>query len=239
MRLILDSHSNIACPPESSFIVQLSRVYEIKRALEGLLHMGFKEEDVLEQMRVFCSHFFEQYMRRKGRVRWADKTPHYVDYADTIDKMYEGAVVYIGMVRHGLDVAYSLQENDWGMFKKHDAASEDKPTAAVRFWRDQNKKLLAFQERVGDRFHLVRYEELTQSPEKALKGVFEFLTEPWEEKVLDYHEMAHDNGFGDRKAWEMKSIRPVTHYYKSWPEKLLEKLYREAEEVFVRLKYSL
>ena len=239
MRRILDSHSNIACPPESAFIVQLARVYEIKRALQGLIDMGFSEADVLEQMRIFTSHFFEQYAISKGKQRWADKTAHYVNHADTIDLMFKGKVLYIGIIRHGLDVAYSLRDFDWGVLTPYLANGTEKPIATVRFWRDQNIKLLNFRDRVKDRFHLVRYEELTTQPRRVLKAVFEFLDEPWEEAILNYNNFEHDSGFEDPKISNYKEIKPNSDNYKNWPLDLQRRAYQEADTLFERFGYAL
>jgi len=239
LRRLLDSHSNIACPPESAFIVQLSRLYEIKRALQGLIDMGFSETEVLEQMRIFTTHFFELYAKGKGKRRWADKTAHYLNHVDTIDLMFKGEVVYIGIVRHGLDVAYSLCDFDWGVLKPYLANGTEKPIAAARFWKDQNTKLLSFREKVKNHFYLVSYEDLTTQPRPILMSLFEFLDEPWEETILDYTQFEHDPGFEDPKVTSYEEIVPNSGNYKNWPLDLQEQVYQEAHMLLERLGYAL
>jgi len=239
LRRLLDSHSNIACPPESAFIVQLTRIYEIKRALQGLRDMGFSEADVLEQMRVFAVHFFEEYARSKGKQRWADKTPHYVNYMDTIDLMFGGEIVYIGIVRHGLDVAYSLCDFDWGVLKSYMEKGTEKPIAALRFWKDQNAKLLEFRNKVKYRFHLVKYEDLTMRPESVLPALFKFLGEPWEEHIMNYNEFEHDSGFEDPKVGRYERIQSNSGKYRDWPRELQERLYKEAQTLLHSLGYKI
>lgn len=239
LRRLIDSHSNIACPPESAFIVQLSRVYEIKRALQGLVNMGFSEAEVLEKMRIFVTHFFEQYAKSKGKQRWADKTPHYVNHADTIDRMFKGKVVYVGLIRHGLDVACSLCDFDWSILNPYMADGTEKPVAAVRFWKDQTEKLLKFKEQVQNRFYLVRFEELTIRPESVLPAVFEFLGEKWEEQILDYGEFEHDSGFEDPEVAKFDKIVPNSGIYKKWPLDLQRRVYQEADTLLEHLDYAL
>jgi len=239
LRRILDSHTNIACPPESSFFVQLAGVCEVKRALQGLLNMGFAEEDVLEQMRDFTVHFFERYALSKGKRRWADKTPHYLNHAETIDGMFQGEVLYIGIVRHGLDVAYSLCDYNWGILTPYMDNGTEKPVAAIRFWRDQNLKLLNFQQKVTNRFYMVRYEELTELPEKVLRPMFDFLDETWEENVLQYNSFQHDSGFEDEKVSTRSSIVVNSGKFHEWPPELQKRLFLEGEEMLTRLNYSL
>jgi Sulfotransferase family len=237
LRRLLDSHSNIACPPESGFIVQLSRVYEIKRALQGLLDMGFSEADVLEQMRLFTAHFFEKYAQSKGKKRWADKTPHYVNHINTIDRMFNGKVLYVGLVRHGLDVACSLCKFDWSILNPYMADGTEKPIAAVRFWKDQTEKLLSFKEQVQNRIFLVRFEELTNRPEYVLPAVFEFLGEKWEEEILKYSEFEHDPGYEDPGVKKFNKIVPNSGNYKKWPLELQRRVYQEAHTLLERLDY--
>ena len=239
LRRIIGSHSNIAAPAESAFLVQLARMFEIKRSLQGLLDMGFSEEDVLAQMRVFICHFFDEDTKSKGKNRWADKTTPYLDHADTIERIFNGEVVYVGIVRHGLDVANSLSKMDWGVLAPYFAGDIDKRIAGIKFWRDQNQKLLDFKSKVGDRFHLIRYEELTESPSPVLQDLFSFLYEPWESGVLNYNNYDHDPGFESDEVAEHKSIVPNSGRYKAWPKGLQEQAFSEAREIFDSLDYHL
>jgi hypothetical protein len=239
LRRVLDSHSNIACPPESAFFVQLARVYEIKRALRGLTYMGFSDAEVLAQMRVFFSHFFESYAERKGKSRWAEKTCHYLNHVETIDFMFRGEAIYVGIIRHGLDVAYSLCGLKWPILSPYMADGTEKPLAAVRFWQDQTIKLLDFRKKVGDRFHLVRYEDLTAEPRPVLQSLFRFLGEPWEEAVLNYNDFDHDAGFEDLKVAAYDGIVPNSGNYRNWPLAVQEQLYQEAHALLARLDYEI
>lgn len=239
LRRILDSHPNIACPPESAFFVQLARVYEIERARAGLETMGFTKEDVLEQMRIFTVHFFEQYAKAKGKKRWADKTCPYVDHADTIDSMFKKDIAYIGIIRHGLDVAYSLCDFDFGALKPYLVDGTEKPVAAIRFWREQNIKLLNFKDKVKDRMHFIKYEDLSTKPESTLPPIFEFLDETWDEKILNFNEFEHDPGFDDPKIDNYDKIEPNSGNYKKWPLKLQKRVYKEAHTLLERLGYTL
>ncbi len=239
MRRILDSHSNIACPPESSFIVKLAGVYEVERCIKSFNDMGFTKADVLEQMRIFSAYFFENYAKSKGKQRWVDKTPHYVNHLDTIDLMFKKEVLYIGIIRHGLDVAYSLYGFDWGVLRPYLTDGIEKPIATVRFWRDQNSKLLRFKDKVKERFYLLKYEDLTTQPRQVLKPVFEFLDEPWEETILNYNEFKHNPGFEDPKMSRYENIQPNSGNYKNWPLDLQRRVYQEARTLFERLGYTL
>lgn len=236
-RRILDAHPNIACPPESAFIVQLAQVVENSRSLEGLQGMGFDRQQVLNRMGLFAGWFFEEYARSKGKPRWAEKTPHYVNHTETIDAMFRGNLQYIGIVRNGMDVAYSLCGFEWGILKPYLAEGLEKPLAAIRFWRDQNRKLLDFQAAVGSRFHRITYEDLTTHPETTLRSVFDFLNEPWDPMLLEYNRCEHDAGLEDINARNNSSIMVNSGKYRNWPLELQQSLYGEAKEMLDLLGY--
>lgn len=238
MRRILDSHSRIACPPESSFFVQLARVYEIRRSLEGLLYMGFAEAEVLEQMGRFYRHFLDTYAAQKGKERWADKTPHYLNHLDTLDLVFAGEPLYVGIVRHGLDVAFSLCEFDWGVLDPYLEEGCGKPLAALRFWKDQNRKLLDFAAAAGDRFCLLTYEDLAGKPKASVEKVLAFIGEPWEEAVLEYWKFPHDRGFEDPRVAAMQAITPSSKRYLQWPPELVQELFSEASAMLAELGYT-
>jgi hypothetical protein len=239
MRRLLDSHSRIACPPESGFLVQLAGVYEIERSRECLGTMGFASDEILGQMRSFAEHFLAGYARSKGKPRWADKTPHYLNHAETIDLVFNGEALYVGIVRNGLDVACSLSGFDWGVLRPYLSEGTDRRLAALRFWRDQNRKLIRMRERVGERFHLLRYEDLTRNPANVLPSVFGFLGEPWEEAVLSYNDFEHDIGFEDPKVRTYRGIKPNSGKYLDLPKDLQHELYVEGREVMEYFGYTL
>lgn len=239
LRRIIDSHPNIACPPESAFFVQLSRVYEIERARSGLETMGFTEEDILEQMRNFTIYFFEEYAKRKKKPRWADKTTHYINHANTIDRIFRKKVVYIAIIRHGLDVAYSLVNSNLEVHKANTPEGIDEETAAIRFWREQNKKLVDFAEKVDDRIHFIKYEDLTTKPDEVLPEVFKFLGEPWVKDVINIYDFEHEPGFDDPKVDTYTKIVPNSGNYKKWPITLQRYLWQQAYSMLKKFDYKL
>jgi len=239
LRLILDSHSRIACPPESKFIVQVAKIFEIDQPRNGLLSMGFSETDILKKMRAFVESYFHEYCRRKGKQRWADKTPHHIDHVDTIDQMFEHDPLYVGIVRHGLDVAYSLQDFEWGVLQPYLNRGEPRHVATTRFWQEQNEKLLRIQDELNERFLMLRYEKLTAEPRSTLKALFAFLGEEWEEAVLDYQHQPHDEGYGDTKAIGFDGIVSNSGRYRAWPDAVQQEAYEIATPMFQKLRYAL
>lgn len=242
LRRILDSHPNIACPPETKFIYQLVKVYETSQSLTGLKSMGFSEDDVLEQMRAFISRFLDGYAKAKGKKRWAEKTTHNVNCADTIDKIFSVTPLYVAIVRHGLDVAHSLATLTFDkvtVIDKYRTDGADTPLATIRHWTVMNRKIADFQIKVGERLILIKYEKLTTKPEETLKQVCDFLEEPWESRLLNYNQQKHDSGYDDPNAGKSHSIIPNSGNYKKWPLEVQERLFDEGRDVFDYFGYRL
>ena len=237
-RWIIDTHSHIACPPESSFLVKLAAIYETERCTVSLGTLGFSKEEVLDEMRKFTVHFMNGYAESKGKPRWADRTTEYVNHVDTIDHMYGGNVVYLGIVRHGLDVAYSLSQLDMGLMQPW-ISGVPKPIGCIRLWEDRTRKILDFGGKVGSRFHLIRYEDLTTDPRGTLMPVFEFLGEPWEDDVLRCYEFEHDPGYDDPKIHNYNGIVSRHGEHMSWPLEVQSKVYAEVAPLMEELGYGL
>ena len=108
LRLVLDSHSRIAVPRESVFLLPLSEVLKEEAAWQGWAMLGFEADHVFNKLREFSDYFFDAYSTARGKPRWADKSPQYVDCLDFIDRLYGPACKYLFIYRHGLDVANSI-----------------------------------------------------------------------------------------------------------------------------------
>jgi hypothetical protein len=240
LRLILDSHPRIACPPESFFVAPLEALLRDDKAMEGLLAMGFPREQVLARLRELISGFFETYAASRGRPRWADKTPSYIDCLDFIDALYP-ACRYVMLYRHGLDVACSAAEMEIREVAPHIAAcGGDRLAGAARYWAVQCEKQIAFRARHPERCIELRYEEMTRDPEPCLRALFEFLNEPWSPEVLRFHEQEHDHWIGlqDGKAADSRAIERRSGGWQSRNPQEQERMLREAGPMLERLGYS-
>jgi protein-tyrosine sulfotransferase len=242
LRRILNAHSNIACPTETKFIYQFVKVYETFQSRTGIKNMGFSEKDILDQMARFILHFLNGYAQANNKKRWVEKTTHNVNCAFTIDKIFSGTPLYIAIVRHGLDVAYSfatLTFDTFTVIDKYRYDGADTPMAAIRHWTMMNQKIAMFHNYVGDRLILVKYEELTNESERILRKLCKFLGEPWDEGMLNYNERNHDSGWEDPNAIKLPTIVPNSGGYKDWPLVLQRRLFYEARDMFEYFDYKL
>lgn len=241
LRLIVDSHPRLACPPESFFLLPLAELLRDSKALEGLKAMGFTEEHVLARTREYASYFFEMYAASRGKVRWADKTPSYVDCLDFIEALYGPECRYVLVFRHGLDSACStVGINPRELAPHAEACGGDLYAGAARYWATQCEKLLAFRDRYPESCFEVRYEDLVTDPEPVLRRLFEFVGEAWDPQVLRFHEHPHDRWIGleDRKASEAPGFAPNVGRYRSEPPEVVRAMVEQAGPMLARLGYG-
>jgi hypothetical protein len=240
LRLILDSHPNIACPPESFFLAPLAGVAADDKAMEGLTAMGFDREQVMRRLRETASYFFETYAASKGKRRWADKTPSYLDCLGFLEALFGPKSQYVLIFRHGLDVACSIAQMEIREVTPHvRACGGDRFAGAAHYWAAQCEKLLEFQRRLPQRCFELRYEELTTDPEPHLRRMFGFLREPWHPEVLRFHEEPHDHWIGlqDSKAAASRGFRPQTGAWREQPAQVVRAMLREAKPTMEKLGY--
>lgn len=239
LRLVLDSHSRIAVPRESVFLLPLSEVWRDEAALAGLSGLGFEPDHVLIKLREMCDYFFDAYAAGRNKPRWADKSPQYVDCLDFIETLYGPKCKYLFLYRHGLDVACSIAPREnIRPARPHIEACGDPHAGAARYWARQCEKMLAFAQARGERVFTFKYEDFMQSPEMTGRRIFEFLGEAWEPQVLEYYKHEHDVGaLEDPIASASRGFQPSMKNYLQLPAATLAGMKREAGSMLERLGY--
>ncbi|MFI5314385.1 MAG: sulfotransferase family protein [Myxococcota bacterium] len=242
VRLILDSHSRIACPPESFFLLPASRLLADAKALEGLLAMGFERAHVVARLREQVAYFFEVYAASHGKPRWADKTPAYIDCLDFIETLFGPGCQYVFVYRNGLDSACSIAAiPNIEEAEPHVAAcGGDRFAGAARYWATQCGVMREFAARHPGRVIEVFYESLVAHPESETRRLFEFLGEKWEPRVLAFHEQPHDRwaGHQDFKAVASKGFQPNVGAWRAQPPERVQAMLAQARARLRELGYD-
>ena len=240
LRLVLDSHSRIAVPRESVFLLPLSETWRDETALLGLSGLGFSNEHVTLKLRELADYFFNAYAASRNKPRWADKSPQYVNCLDFIEQLYGPQCKYVFIYRHGLDVACSIGTREvFKLAKPHQDACGDPFVGAARYWSVQCQKMLHFEQAHRERVFTVRYEEFVQTPEPIARQLFAFLGEAWEPQVLEFHTQRHDTGFlEDPIASMSKGFNPSLKNYEKLPRELVQGMKREAHDMLRQLGYE-
>lgn len=190
MRVILDTHPNICCGPESQLFLpqrpsvpkQAKRFGLPEAEVRGLARRSRSQAE-------FVDEFFKRYCAKTGKARWAEKTPRNVHHLNFILEHFPEAR-FIHMIRDGRDTVCSLRThprhkvvngelvklNTWHPLEECIQRWVEDVTAGLHYRRDP-------------RYLEVRYEELIAEPRQTLKRVFAFLEEEFDERVLTYHQV--------------------------------------------------
>jgi len=245
LRYVLDTHSNIAVPPETNFLHPLADLWCSEWVKNGIRGAGVDESILLDRLRDFAAGVFDDYATAKGKSRWIDKTPAYVDILDFLDALFGEQCRYIMLYRHGLDVANSLATGYElnvlaGPAKQYaDAYNESPRLTFARYWAEQCEKMMAFEAAHPEQCFHIYYEQYAKEPEKYLPPIFEFLDEIWEPAVLKFHKKQHDFGLQDNKILETKGFRPSTGNYREWNEKEIAAAKEITGETMRKLGYEI
>jgi Sulfotransferase family len=194
---ILSSHSRISIPAVGSnmwplFYRQhgdLAEPANLDACLAAMLaykHVRFLEPDVDRLRRDFAlgrptyARLFalmqQQSAERAGKPRWGDQTGLVEGYADAVLGAYESAVM-IHMIRDPRD-RYEASLTMWpeGQLRVGGAAAR---------WIYSARHAVRNAERYGDRYRVVRYEDLVRDPAGVVREVCAFVGERYEPTMLD------------------------------------------------------
>lgn len=193
LRVMLDSHPRICCGPESALFVP--RPVDAERVESLATRFGMNVDRVRQMRRSsqsqaeFVDRFFADCCELTGKPRWADKTPRNVLSLDFVFEHFPNAR-FVHVIRDGRDVACSLRTHP--RHKVVDGRLVELNTwrpmeECARRWADDVRVGLAY--RGHPNVTEVRYEDLAADTERALRDLFEWLGEPWDERVLRFHEV--------------------------------------------------
>ncbi len=207
---MLRSHPNISLPTgESHFFIPLLRSAEsfgdlgekknIRKVLEAMYKQsaGFLDTDLhgisfdidrlteefyLEErnsIKQIIAGLFEKNAAGENKQRWGDKTPYYVLHMKTILELFPGAQ-FIHIIRDGRDCALSMfnRKHDFGVYNTFFAA---------KYWEIYIELGRQMGADLGPNVYKeIHYEDLLKTPQQVVKGVCEFLNEPYSDSLINF-----------------------------------------------------
>ncbi len=185
LRLILDSHPNIAIGAETGFMGALRGTKEIPHWKFGkgwYERLNWTEQEVDERLREFYGGMFQRYAAQQGKQRWGEKTPFHTSHMVEMARVFPDSV-FVGIVRHPGAVAASLRKNFHYSF-----------VDALSYWTATNLDLVRAGTELGERLTLCRYEDLLLEGERTLRELMTRLDEPWHPDVLEHHRVQGEQG---------------------------------------------
>ena len=183
LRFILDTHPDLACPPETSFTgaaLHMLRSWDVlERAGAGRARLAEDQaalpEEALDAVRWAVDLAYGRYLARRGKPRWCDKSLDNVINTSILTALYPEAR-FICLYRHCMDViASGIEMCPWGLsgfgFTPYAAQNPGNSVAAIAsYWSDCTQAILDFEQRQPDRCHRVRYEDLVTDAEHVAQG---------------------------------------------------------------------
>ena len=222
---MFDSHSRLAIPGESHFIVTMARARQRYERPGGPVARAFLD-DVLASERFqkwqlpdaavrqaladsepaclsdAIRTLFGAYAAHRGKPLYGDKTPGYVRNVPVLAELFPEAR-FVHIVRDGRDVALSLKEMDWARRQAPDGVE-----TLAGFWRTNIELAFEAREELGPQcYHEIHYERLIDDPERVLRDVCAFLELPYEPAMLSYHERSDELAASLRNRDDHRHIR--------------------------------
>jgi Sulfotransferase family len=220
LRVLLDAHPDIACPPELKLPEALGRLITLWSAMEALPlspqgngQAAQLQATMVQGIRHTADLIVGPYLARRGKKRYCDKNLGTEGHADTLLRVFPDAK-FICLHRHPMDViASGIEACPWGLtnygFEPYAAGAPGNSVVALaRYWADHTAGILAVEERYPERCHRVRYEDLVEEPDGVAQKIFGFLGLPSAPGIADQCFSAEHERFGagDFKVWNTSRI---------------------------------
>lgn len=253
LRVILDSHPRLACPPETgvtSACMQLAMACDV---LENAGAASSEADDAAElppviraTVRAAADRAYGAYLAERGKQRWCDKSLDSYLHAELMAQVYPDAK-FVCLFRHCMDmIASGVEACPWGLqrfgFDPFAAQYPGNSVAALgSYWLACAQAILSFSDDHPGSCHRVRYEDLVTAPEETVAGILSFLGEQQVPGITQAcFDTPHDvNGPADEKLWFTTAVtaasvgRGTTVPASALPEPVLASI----NQVLARLGY--
>ena len=200
LRVLLDRHSALAVPDESYFVPQLADRHAGRidvedfvddlRRLPTLREWGVSADSVRERLREgmgfgeAVAAVYEAYAASRGKSRWGDKTPMYMQHLPLLERLFPTAR-FVHLVRDGRDAGLSFLSMPRGIVTEGWGHPQT-PAGFACQWRSEVRTAQALGARVGERYLEVRYEELVADAPAVAERICAFAGLPYEPAMLEY-----------------------------------------------------
>ena len=186
LRVMLDRNPELAVPDESYFIPQLARRHrgpvdpdafvDDLRRLPTLREWEVPATRCAARLRpgmtageAIARRLRGRTRRERGKARWGDKTPIYMQYLPILERLFPDAR-YVHLVRDGRDAALSFLSVPEGIMTRA-GPTRGTPRGFACQWATEVRAARELGRRVGTARYLeLRYEELVAEPEARARA---------------------------------------------------------------------
>lgn len=223
LRLMLDSHPDLAIPAETYFITDFDRGTSVSadhflfhlREASGWVDFNFKSSEFIASIHSIdpfnipagIRAFHTAYADTFGKSRWGHKSPDYLEFMELIESFLP-EVHFIHVVRDGRDVSLSQS-----------VASGHIVMDCVRVWAHRLFHLYdsAFK---PPHFLEIRFDDLILNPAGTLQSICDFIELEFTPQMLYYHKYAKarmENIPPEKATWfDLTHYKPDTSRLQVW-----------------------
>lgn len=187
LRLILDTHPDLACPPETSLPAMCAQLAVVWSLIEGAPLSPTRgdappaiPDAAIAGIRHTMDMMTSSYLARRGKRVFCEKSLSSARFAELLTRIYPGAR-FVCLFRHPMDMISSgIEACPWGLngygFDQYIAGSPGNAVLALaRYWHDEAHAITAVEDKHSDKCYRVRYEDLVEDPERVAAGIFDFI----------------------------------------------------------------
>jgi protein-tyrosine sulfotransferase len=177
LRLILDNHPEIACPPETNLV-------EIFAKIGFTAAAACERSEATALTTTLCRDVADRtlgaYAGRRMKAMWVDKSLPSALFADLLAKIYPDGR-FICLYRRCADTVASLHEScswsydSFGALPWVEANPGNLVQALTSYWVDHVSRLQAFEDGHAGLALRVRYEDLAAQPAETVARILDFL----------------------------------------------------------------
>jgi protein-tyrosine sulfotransferase len=247
LRVILDTHSEICCGPESNLLCCWRPRGYVISSLARRFEMDSEEIRALfndsRTHAEFIDHFFARVCENENAKFWSEKSPRNVHAIDYIFRHFPKAR-FIHMIRDGRDTVCSLRNHPRHRVVNGELipTNIDNPISyCVNRWVTDVEAGLKY--RNDPRYIEVRYEDLVLRSRESVEKLFEFLQMPMEEDVLAYHQVKSESRDVTKFPQNPEAVKPmyssaIGRWQDSFSDADREYFKRHAGETLRQLGYA-
>lgn len=242
MRVMLDTHPNIFCGPETSLLYR--KTLPFMKIVRLSQKFGLTEVDMREMVEgtgsyfEFVEKYFNVLKEKENKQRWGEKSPVNVRHIDRIFKHFPNAV-FIHMIRDGRDTVSSLRtfpKYDIVDGKRIELNTNNPLDECIDRWVSDVSKGLEWRD--DPRYIEVKYEDLIDNNESTLRTLFNFIGEPWD-SVSEYYNIDKPSRDEAQNPGVTKPIYKSAHgrWKNEFSAEDIEMFKSKANELMVKLGY--
>lgn len=188
LRLILNSHPEIACPPETNLVQVISAIgFSVMAASEAGGNSGADsaiperlQSEAARISRDVADRILGAYARDREKPMWVDKSLPSVLFADMLARVFPDGR-FICLYRQCPDTVASLHEastwsyDSFGVLPFVQASPTNIAQALTAYWVDRVTRMQTFEDAHPGQTLRVRYEDLATQPEDTVAQILRFL----------------------------------------------------------------